>query len=195
MDARLTDRERELIRDTFANRPVVVTDDEDGVRVSIDENYSSTPEGKVKKRRFYRRYTFWAAIVFIPSIVISAVILGIVFRVQSAVGQQALERFAEEGVSPEVNQVAIDAGFDWLPLAADVYSNMWTIIIGSMAVSMLLAIGLIALEQKYRSGEAKKLNEEIAEELRKLNETDGDEEFYREDDEEDEDDAHVHREA
>lgn len=101
--------------------------------------------------------TFWSWAVVLPAILFSLGLWYAIFRVQSLLGPENLELFAQEEITEETRKSLDVLGVGWLPEFFWWYRSRWTILgsVWGVTTLLLVAIQFVKLPKTVKTGQRK----------------------------------------
>lgn len=152
--AHIDESEREFIEMSLAGRA--------GVEVhETDTSLSVVTKPKKKKKPLkaakQRLLTYVIASVFTLPFLLSGIFFVALYRVQSFLGgAETLDWLSKQEITPEIEDIVANAGFDWLPEFLAIYANRGIIIASIFTVCFLIVAALVL----YDVNRSKKYDED-----------------------------------
>lgn len=145
-----TEEELEFIENTLQHQEdieIVKGEDEKGkTSFKIDKLPSPRPKKKKNKTPAYKNPIHWMAAFIIAPVLLSAILMFLIFRVESMLGSGTLEWLANDPTGSQVKDAATGMGFEWLAPVITIYDNRWLIVAILFTVFFSIAILVIVYD-------------------------------------------------
>lgn len=105
----------------------------------------------------YKKPMHWVIGLIIAPIILSAVLMFLIARVEAMFGTDSLDWLANDSTGQSVTKIAESIGFTWLPTVIEIYKERWLIVGLIFTVFFILAAIVII----YDNFIAKKLKKRI----------------------------------